>query len=311
MKRLLGWLGPFLGVLLVILLFSLRVPESFLSAWNLKTVATQTVIVALGAIGMTFVVVAGGIDLSIGSVVALSSVVTAWLLRAGWPAPLAALGGVLCGTLCGHANGRLVVGLRVVPFLVTLGTMGIARGLAKFLADEQKIDAPGSWLPELMARTPEPAWLLLAPGVWLLLLLALVLGVLLHRSVFGVAVYAVGSNEHNAALCGVPVGRVKVQVYTLCGLLAGIAGVLHFARLTVGDPTAGLGLELQVIAAVVIGGGSLAGGEGSIVGAVAGAFLMALLSNGCTLMGWPTYVQEIAVGVVIVVAVALDRWRRA
>jgi ribose/xylose/arabinose/galactoside ABC-type transport system permease subunit len=136
-----------------------------------------------------------------------------------------------------------------------------------------------------------------------------VLAFVLRNTVFGVHAVAIGSNEANARLCGVRVERTKVWIYVLCGALAGLAGVLHFARLRVGDPTAAQGLELQVVAAVVIGGGSLAGGEGSIHGALAGAFLMALLENGCTLCGIPNYVQDILVGAIIVVAVALDRWR--
>lgn len=310
MKRLLTLLGPFLGVLLVLLLFGWRKPDTFLTAGNFLTVAIQTVTVALCAIGMTFVIVGGGIDLSVGSVVALASVTTAVLSRAGWPIALAACGGIVAGAAVGLVNGLLVTRLRLLPFIVTLGTMGIVRGFAKYVAQEQPVTADTGFLPALVTRFPQPPWLLLAPSVWLTLLLALLLGLVLSRTVFGVHVYAIGSNEANARLCGVRVERTKVWIYVLCGALAGLAGVLHFARVHVGDPTAGVGLELQAVAAVVIGGGSLAGGEGGVLGVLLGAVMMALLENGCTHVELHNYVQEMLVGVIIIIAVALDRWRQ-
>ena len=309
-RRVIELLGPFLALLLVLALFSALLPGQFLSAYNLKTVATQTVIVGLSAIGMTFVIVSGGIDLSVGSAIALSSVLTAVLLRDGFGAGSAVLAGIGSGAVVGLLNGLLVTRLRIVPFIVTLGTMGIARGLAKYLADEQKVDAPARGLSELMAKTPDPSWLLVAPGVWLLFVFALAAGFTLARTVFGVHTFAVGSNEATARLCGIRVERVKLIIYTLSGLFAGLAGTLQFARLTVGDPTTALGKELDVIAAVVIGGGSLAGGSGTMLGSMLGAFLMTLLANGCTLMGVPNYVQEILVGAIIIAAVAIDRLRR-
>jgi ribose transport system permease protein len=310
LRRALSFLGPSLALLLVIVLFATLAPDRFVSAYNVKTVATQTVIVGLGAIGMTFVIVSGGIDLSIGSGIALASVVTAILLRDGAGAVLSVTGGVITGAVFGAMNGLLITRLRIVPFIATLGTMGIARGLAKYLADEQKVDAAAGGLSKLMEKTPEPGWLLVAPGVWLMLGLALFMGLVLRRSVFGVHVFAVGSNEATARLCGIRVERVKVAIYTLSGLFAGLAGVLQFCRLTVGDPTTALGKELDVIAAVVIGGGSLSGGSGGILGSMIGAFLMAFLANGCTLTGVPNYVQEIIVGAIIIVAVSIDQWRK-
>jgi ribose/xylose/arabinose/galactoside ABC-type transport system permease subunit len=233
------------------------------------------------------------------------------VLQAGAPAGLALLGGVVTGALVGAANGIMITGLEIVPFIVTLGSMGLGRGLAKYLAGEQKIDAPARGLDTWMAKTPEPSWLLLAPGVWLLLLLTAAAGVVLTRSVFGVHSIAVGSNEATARLCGIRVPRIKRAVYVLSGVCAGLAGCLQFARLTVGDPTTALGKELDVIAAVVIGGGSLAGGSGSILGSLLGALLMTVLANGCTLLGVPNYVQEMLVGIIIIGAVGVDRWRRA
>ena len=309
-RRSLELLGPFAGLGLVVLLFSLLEPDSFLTAYNFQTIAAQTVIVGLGAIGMTWVIVSGGIDLSVGSVIALASVVTAVALKTGLSPGVAALAGVTTGAAVGAINGLLVTGLGVVPFIVTLGTMGIARGAAKYLADEQKVDAAPGWLGNVMAKAPSPEWLGVAYGTWVLLLLGLLLGFLLRRSVFGVHAYALGSNEATAHLCGIRVSRVKITLYALSGSFAGLGGVMQFARLTVGDPTTALGKELDIIAAVVIGGGSLSGGAGGVAGSLIGAFLMSVLSNGCTLSGVPNYVQEILIGAIIVVAVALDRWRR-
>jgi ribose transport system permease protein len=310
LRRVLSAAGPFLALAVVIALFAALAPDRFLTPYNLKTVATQTVIVGLGATGMTLVIVSGGIDLSVGSVIALASVLTAVMLRGGSGPVVSALGGVAAGAAFGALNGVLVTRLRIVPFIVTLGTMGVARGFAKYLADEQKVDAPARGLSLLMEKTPDPPWLLLAPGVWLMLALAVLVNVVLRQSVFGVQATAVGSSEATARLCGIRVERVKIAVYTIGGLFAGLAGVLQFSRLTVGDPTTALGKELDVIAAVVIGGGSLSGGSGTILGSMVGAFLMSFLSNGCTLTGVPNYVQEIIVGVIIVAAVAADGIRR-
>lgn len=301
--------GPVAGLAIAIVLFAILVPDRFLTFYNLKTVATQTVIVGLGAIGMTFVMASGGIDLSIGSVIALVSVATAILLRDGASPGLALLGGLAVGTAVGLVNGLLVTRLSIVPFIVTLGTMGIARGAAKYLADEQTVNAPAGWLADLMTKTPEPRWLLVSRGVWITLALAALGAFVLRRTVFGVHTLAIGSSEATARLAGVRVERVKLAIYAIAGLFAGIAGVMQLGRLTVGDPTTAIGLELDVIAAVVLGGASLSGGRGSIAGSLLGAFFMAVLANGCTLTGVPTYVQEILVGAIIVAAVALDRLR--
>lgn len=304
------WFGPLLALLCVYALFSALTPDTFLRTLNLVTMLRQTVVVSIAAIGMALIIIHGGIDLSVGSTVALATVIVAKCLQGGASPASAVLAALAIGALAGAVNGALVVGLRITPFIATLGTMSALRGIAKGLADEQKIDAPARGLDMLMAKTPEPAWLLLSPGVWLLLLLSAAAAFLLSRTVFGVHTTAVGSSEATARLCGIRVPRVKVAVYMLSGWCAGLAGCLQFARLTVGDPTTALGKELDVIAAVVIGGGSLAGGSGSILGSLLGALLMTVLANGCTLLGLPNYVQEMLVGAIIVGAVALDHFRR-
>jgi ribose transport system permease protein len=305
-------LGPFLGLLLVIVLFSLmpEVRDRFLRLSNIKNVVTQSVIVALGALGMTVIIISGGIDLSAASNIALSSVIAAFVVNAGAPPWLAVAAGVLTGALVGLVNGGLVTTLRLVPFIVTLGMLGVGRGLAKWIAGNQKIDAPMTWVNDLMSRNPRPPWLVVAPGVWMMIVLAVLLAVVLRRTVFGRRVFAVGSNEAAARLCGVRTGAVKVAVYTLSGFFCGLSGVMAFSRLTVGDPTVAVGLELDIIAAVVIGGGSLSGGQGSVLGTMIGVFIMSFLRNGSTMMGWPNYIQEIIIGAVIVAAVALDRLRQ-
>jgi len=311
LRALINLLAPFLGLILVLVIFS-SIPDvqsRFLRAANLKSVATQSVIVALGALGMTLIIISGGIDLSAASNIALSSVVTAYAINAGLPPLLAIVLGMATGGLVGFINGSLITGLRLVPFIITLGMMGIARGVAKWMAGNQKIDAPLTWVNELMAKSPQPSWLLLAPGVWLMIFLAAAMAVLLRYTVFGRHVFAIGSNEATARLCGVRTKRVKIIIYSLAGLFCGLSGVMEFSRLTVGDPTVAVGLELDIIAAVVIGGGSLSGGEGSILGSMIGVFIMSFLRNGCTMMGWPNYIQEIIIGVIIVAAVSLDQIR--
>ena len=304
-------LGPFLGLILVIAIFSLlpEVQDRFLRLGNFKSVATQSVIVALGALGMTLIIISGGIDLSAASNIALSSVIAAYAVNVGLP-PLVAVGaGILTGGAVGFVNGTLITRLRVVPFIITLGMMGIARGLAKMIARNQKIDAPLTWVNELMAKSPQPSWLLMSPGIWIMAVFAVLMAFVLRSTVFGRHVFAIGSNEATARLCGIRTDRAKIAIYSIAGLFCGLSGVMEFSRLTVGDPTVAVGLELDIIAAVVIGGGSLSGGEGSILGTLVGVFIMSFLRNGCTMMGWPNYIQEIIIGIIIVVAVSLDQVR--
>jgi ribose/xylose/arabinose/galactoside ABC-type transport system permease subunit len=304
-------LGPFLGLLAVIAIFAIMTdsPEGYLSIRNFRIVVAQTVIVALGAIGMTMVMVGGGIDLSVGSVIGLTGVVTALALRDGTSPIVAVLEGVAAGGVVGIVNGLVITRLKVIPFIATLGTLGMARGVAKWIASQQTVNPPQTWVNQLAVTFPEPDWLIVAPGVWLTALLAVLMALVLRYTVFGRRVFAIGSNEAAARACGIPVDRLKVWIYGLSGLLVGLSGVMQMSRLRQGDPTVAVGTELDVIAAVVIGGGSLNGGVGTILGSMVGATIMAVLRNGSQQMGWQNYVQEIIIGAIIVVAVALDGWR--
>jgi len=311
MKILENILAPVIGLVGVALLFALLTgsPERYLSAANLRVVLAQTMIVAIGALGMTVVMISGGIDLSVGSVIALASVVAAVALRNGMAPIAAVLAGIAIGGVVGSINGLAITTLRVVPFIATLGMLGVARGVAKYFANQQTVNAPPTWINELAVTFPSRPWMLFAPGVWLTIALAAVMTLLLRNSVFGRRVFAIGSNELAARACGIHTDRLKIWIYGIAGLFFGLAGVTQMSRLRQGDPTVAVGVELDVIAAVVIGGGSLSGGEGSIPGAMIGALVMSLLRNGCQQMGWPNYVQEIIIGVIIVFAVAADRYR--
>lgn len=333
MRGTLNWvwtlLGPFLGLVLIVVLFAMitRVSGTFLTADNWRTIAVQTVIVGTAALGMTIIMIAGGIDLSAGSTVAFVTVCIAMLVKKVDPLlsesvrdmkillPVALLLGIGIGGLCGMINGVLIAGLRVVPFIITLGSYTIYRGFATWLASSTTVYVPGDikpwWFTQIMKIEPEPHWLVVAPAVWVLLGLSILLALALHYSLPGRYMYAIGSNEATARLCGINVPLIKVIVYTLGGLAMGLAGVLQFAYLgAIGDPTTAGGLELQVIAAVVIGGGSLSGGEGTVMGTLIGCLIMQVLKNGCVHAGIPNPSQDIIIGIIIVAAVTLDRLRR-
>jgi ribose/xylose/arabinose/galactoside ABC-type transport system permease subunit len=317
LRNVLSAAGPFLGLAFVYAIFLFAAPESFHSLYNTKTIVTQAVIFGVGALGMTVVIVSGGIDLSVGSLVALGTVVTAWILKAyggaemGILLPLAAaLAAVAVAALCGLLSGTIISALGIVPFIVTLGMMQIVRGVAKGLARESTVNAPASWLNELMIVEPPPhAWYSVAPGVWLMLGLTAAMWLVLRYTRFGRHTFALGSNRQTARLCGIRVRLLRVWIYTVGGAFAGVASVMQFANLAIGDPSAATGMELDIIAAVVIGGGSLGGGEGSVAGSIVGALIMAVLRNGCSLAGIPTYVQNIVIGAIIIAAVGLDRLR--
>ena len=286
---------------------------TFLSLRNLRAMIAASLPVAVAALGMTAVIAAGGIDLSAGTMLALCAVVLAVCLKAGAGVGVAVAAAVLCGAACGALNGGLIASLGVVPFVVTLGTLGAFQGLAKIFADETTVRPARGDIPEWLRgfTSIRSGYLVLGlpAGAWVALALAVLLAGVLRFTVFGRHLFAVGSNERTARLCGVGVRRTKVLVYALGGLLTGAAGVFQFSRLSAGNPTSGLGLELEVIAAVVIGGGSLAGGRGTVFGTLVGVAIVAVIQSGGNQLGWSNPVQEIALGAIIVAAVAADRAR--
>jgi ribose transport system permease protein len=338
------WLGPFFGLGFVVVIFAVMLglkdlsdrraaapaPEgqtvtwseaaqscsfdglrAFLRVSNVKTVLTQTVIVAIGALGMTLVIVSAGIDLSAGSVVALTSVIGASLLERNWGTTPAVLMTVLAGSLMGLISGSLIGAFRLMPFIVTLGMMGIGRGLAKWVGNNQTVIYPPEAPVNHLMQIDELDRLMPLPwGVWIAVGLAIGLSTLMQRTVFGRYVFAIGSNEATARLCGIRVPRQKIVIYSLAGFFFGCAGLMQMARLTQGDPSGAIGLELDMIAAVVIGGASLSGGTGSVLGTMVGALVIQTLRNGSSMMAWPTFTQEIIIGAVIVLAVGLDQYRQ-
>jgi ribose transport system permease protein len=314
-----GQLGPLLALVLVFTFFAVTDALQpgggrFLSLRNLQAMLISSAPVVTAALGMTIVIIAGGIDLSAGTAVALCATVMAWVLKEGGPIELALVLCVLTGCAAGGVNGILVSTLKVAPFIVTLGTMTAYLGVAKLVADETTVRPPlesvPNWMNGLAMPGPDPAWLLVAPGVWIMLLMAVVVSLVLRYTVFGRYVFALGSNEQTARLCGINVPALKVAVYTLAGLFIGLAGIYQFAKLKVGNPISGVGLELRVIAAVVIGGASLNGGRGTVLGTLTGALLMQTIMSGCTQLGLSNPVVDIILGVIIVAAVTVDQIRQ-
>lgn len=355
---LLGKLGPLIGLIFVWTLFAVLQRDTFVTWDNQRLMLLQTAVVGTAALGATLIIISGGIDLSVGSSIALGTMVVALLLQAGMPPLVAALGGIAGGMVCGAAIGAAVIGhvgrvaavilavmtvvwsqgaigliwaivaavgvfaallafsefvlkrVQVAPFIVTLGMWGALRGTAKGLGDNQPVypDESG-WLGDLMSVSADGIGAVLPPGVWVLLVLAAIMAGILRYTRFGRHIFAIGSNEQTARLCGIHVERTKLLIYVIGVGCAGLAALLQFSYLSMGDPTTAEGYELKVIAAVVIGGASLAGGEGSILGTIVGALIMTVVDNGCTKLGLDNWVQEIVTGAIIVAAVVLDRLR--
>jgi ribose transport system permease protein len=342
--------GPVLGLLVVLIVFVILLawrgdPGSlsiFLDQKNLQVLVYSITPQAVLALGMLLIIVSGGIDLSVGSVVALVTVVSMVGYRFAFgltgseiKASLLAVGvGISVGAASGLANGVVVTRLRVSPFVATLGMMSIARGLAYWLADRTAVsfgkNPQPDWLNRLpafvrasddswFAYVPKPDWVeslsttfpesgLFNLGSWSIVPLAILVALLLWTTVLGRFIYAIGSNEATARLCGVSISRTKVTVYTVAGLLTGWAGVLSFAQVG-GQPGGSMGLELEVIAAVVIGGASLSGGQGSVGGVLMGVLLLGILNNGVHQFHLPVEIQYILIGAIIIVNTALSRWR--
>ena len=296
---------PFISLALLFVVLSIASPY-FLTATNLSSVIRQTAVINIMALGMTLVIVSGGIDLSVGSILAFSGVIGTMTMVGTGSVPLGIGVGIVCGTLWGCANGLMISMLRIPPFIVTLGTLGIVRGLTLVISG----GLPVVGLPKEHGFLGEGT---IGPAPFVLVVLvgcAVLTHFALHGTKLGRYTYAIGSNEAAAVYAGIPVARYKVAIYAICGLLTGLAGMIETSRLMTGQPTAGVSYELQVIAAVVIGGGSLTGGAGTVIGTLIGAFIMGLLSNGSDLLGVNPYWQQVIIGAIIILAVALDEARK-
>ena len=304
LKSAITLLGPFIALLVVYTIFGMMNSAMFTQD-VLLSLLTQTVIVGTAAIGMTLIIISGGIDLSVGSIIALCGVFAATLVT-HTSAPVVFLGTIALGAFCGLINGSLTVGLRLLPFIITLGTMQIFRGAGKIATKGTPVNLPF----DVTAFKPWMGGAGIPWGVWLMILLVILFSMILRYTRFGRHIFAVGSNEHTATLCGVNVGKVKLFVYMISGALAGLAAVMNVAKSSQGDPTTASGLELDIIAAVVIGGASLSGGEGTVLGALIGALLMTTIRTGCVLNGIPTPWTEVITGAIIIIAVIIDRLRQ-
>jgi len=295
---------PFFTLIALFVILSIVSPN-FLTGTNLSSVARQTAVINIMALGMTVVIVSGGIDLSVGSILALAGLLGAMTMEKqgiAW----GLIVGLLVGTACGLANGLMITSLRISPFIVTLGTMGIYRGLALIISK----GLPVHEIPASFSYLGEGTLLGVPFVLWILLLCAAAVHVILEHTRLGRYAFSIGSNPEAAFYAGVPVRFHTTAVYALAGLLTGLSGMIEASRLMTGQPTSGQGYELTAIAAVVIGGGSLRGGEGSVLGTLVGAFIMGLLANGSDLLGTNPYWQQVIIGAVIILAVAFDELRK-
>jgi ribose transport system permease protein len=294
-------LGTFAGLIVLCLILWAATPH-FLTVSNLLNVLEQTAINAIVAVGMTFVIISGGIDLSVGSVLAFAGIVLAMALEGGAPAPIAIAAALAAGLACGSINGALVTFGRLPPFIATLGMMSVARGGALMLAEGRPISGFSDGFRTLatgrVALIPAPV--IITGAIYL------VAHFVLARTVFGRAAYAIGGNEEAARLSGVAVRFHKTVIYGMAGVMSAAAAVILTARLNSAQPTAGTMYELDAIAATVIGGTSLMGGEGTLIGALIGALIMGVLRNGLNLLNVSSFFQQVVIGLVIIGAVLVD-----
>jgi ribose transport system permease protein len=305
-----------LVVLLLLLVtgtfLSLRT-DTFFTSNNLLNVARAFSWIAIAAFGESMVIIIGGVDLSVGAVMALAGLISALCLQAGFSVPFAVVAGLLTGGVVGWINGMMVGHVKLPPFIVTLGTMSIARGIIFGLTGGWPVrNLPQGFRILGQADLSLGPWFLPLP-VLVMLALTVLVSLLLGQTVLGRYIYALGNSERALLVAGISVTQIKVLVYTLGGLLTAIGGLLMTARLGVAAPTAAVGYELDIIAAAIIGGTSLFGGEGSIPGVLLGAAMMQILRNGLVLLGFPAYWQAVAIGTMILVAILLDyrRCRKA
>jgi ribose transport system permease protein len=297
---------PFASLIALCVIIAALEPR-FLSSGNLASVARQTAVIMVMAMGMTMVMVSGGIDLSVGSMMALAGVTGAFVLASGAPPVVGILASMAAGAVCGLMNGAAIATLKIPPFIVTLGAMGIYRGIALLVTDGKAVVG----LPTKFGYLAEGNLFGIVPiPLLIVVMVALAIHFVLSSTRLGRYCYAIGSNIEAARYAGVRVTRCQIIFYLILGALAGLAGAIESARLVTGQPTAGEGYELRVIAAVVIGGGSLSGGQGTVVGTIIGALIMGVLANGANLLGISSFTQQIVIGAVIVLAVTFDEFQR-
>ena len=291
------------GVLVLLMVTMSLLTPKFYNPVNLTNVLRQTAMVIISASAGTMVMISGGLDLSVGGVLALSGVVAAKLAVMGYPMGFAVLIGILCGGLIGMINGTLVVKLRITPVIATLGTMYVARGSAFLISGGRAVVTglpPEFRLPGRSYVGPIPT------PVIIMVVVVVIFHFLLHHTLLGKYTYAIGGNRETARLSGIPVGRTQFILYSLVGLMTGVAGVIMASRLASGQPDIGVGFEFATIVAIILGGTSLAGGEGTIFGTLTGALIVGVLNNGLNLLGVHTFYQYVVQGVVLIFAVLLD-----
>ncbi|MEO8127495.1 MAG: ABC transporter permease [Bryobacteraceae bacterium] len=296
---------PFITLIVLIVALAIASPH-FLTNTNLSSVVRQTAVINIMALGMTLIIVAGGIDLSVGAILAMGGLLGTMAMEKGYSIPVGVVVGILTGCFWGFVNGLLTTKLRINPFIVTLGTLGIVRGLTLIISN----GLPVHQIPQSFSFLGEGTVLGVPFVLWVLLICAGAMHVLMEHTRLGRYAFAIGSNPDAAFYAGIPVAFHVTAVYAIGGALTGLAGMIEASRLMTGQPTAGQGYELQAIAAVVIGGGSLRGGEGSVIGTLVGAFIMGLLSNGSDLLGISPYLQQAIIGAVIILAVSVDELRK-
>ncbi|MFP3324004.1 ribose ABC transporter permease [Planococcus sp. SIMBA_160] len=301
-------IAPFIGLILIIIIIT-AINPSFLSMSNILNVLRQVSINALIAFGMTFVILTGGIDLSVGSILALTGAVTAGMMASGIDPILAMLLGLFLGAVLGAINGVIIAKGKVAPFIATLATMTIYRGLTLVYTEGRPISGLGDSMSFQMLGK---GYFLGIPIPVVTMLVSFgILYFILKKTTFGRRVYAVGGNEEASVLSGINADRIKIYVYSLVGALAALASLILTSRLNSAQPTAGQMFELDAIAAVVLGGTSLTGGRGWIVGTLIGALIIGVLNNGLNLIGVSSFFQQVVKGAVILLAVLLDRKKTA
>lgn len=324
-------LGPVFALIFIVAMFTIAdnvwSQGFFFSLRNMRVIMSSASLIAVPALGMTMIIIAGGIDLSAGTTLTLCGTVLATILKyssyaAGEPGfagtmMLALAATVFTGCVCGFVNGGLISATKVVPFIVTLGTMTIFLGIGQIIANESTVYAPKENIPEWLnlCYTGSRAENYLIPGVQIptsviiAVVLAISMGLMMRYTVFGRSVFAIGSSESTAKLCGINVPMTILSVYTLAGFFVAVGGILYFSDVKNGNPSDGTGKELEIIAAVVLGGGSLSGGRGSILGTIVGALIITVIRSGCNQLSIPNTYTHIIIGCIIIIAVIVDQLR--